>query len=338
MSETDRLEYYDRREGRVKSDAVPAARLTHWIHNTRLGRWVGEVLFAGAAASHLYGRFQKSRLSRRRIGPFMRTYGVDRADLAKPAREYASLRDFFIRDIDPARRPFVSGSEACAAPADGRILAYPDLPADRIFPVKRALFNLRDFLRDDRLAEDFAGGTLVVSRLGMGDYHYVHFPCSGIPAPAISLPGKYRPSGPYSLKRTVPYFRENHRMITLFETERFGRAAIIEVGAFAVGSIRQVFRPGVPAAKGDKKARFEPGGSTVALLFRKGTIEVDADLLARTADGMETYVRLGESIGRAAAASNPRPAPWLAPAESGESLLPAGNKHADISRPGESGS
>ncbi len=44
------------------------------------------------------------------------------------------------------------------------------------------------------------------------------------------------------------------------------------------------------------KARFEPGGSTVALLFRKGMIEVDADLLARTAEGMETYVRLGDSI------------------------------------------
>ncbi|NMD11215.1 MAG: hypothetical protein GYA74_08565, partial [Acidobacteria bacterium] len=62
MSDADRLEYYDRREGRVKSDAVPAARLTHWIHNTRLGCRAGEVLFGGAAASRLYGRFQKSRL------------------------------------------------------------------------------------------------------------------------------------------------------------------------------------------------------------------------------------------------------------------------------------
>ena len=87
-------------------------------------------------------------------------------------------------------------------------------------------------------------------------------------------------------------------MITLIDTDRFGRAAIVEVGAFAVGAIRQLFRPGAPAAKGEKKARFEPGGSTVVLLFGKGKIIIDSDLLAHTSAGLETYVRLGDSVGR----------------------------------------
>ena len=176
MNRPYNLEYYDRREGRIKKDAVPAARLTYWTHNTRPGRWVGELFFGSAVFSRLYGKIQKTRWSRRRVGPLIEKHGIDPEDMTRPAGEYSSFHEFFIRDIDPVRRPFVPDPDVCAAPADGRVLAYPDISPDRSFPVKRAVFNLREFLRDDRLAGEFAGGTLVVSRLGMGDYHYVHFP------------------------------------------------------------------------------------------------------------------------------------------------------------------
>lgn len=309
MSIFYRLVYYDRRERRVKSDAVPAARLTHWIFNTTVGRAAGAVVFGTSAVSRLSGRLQKSRWSRRRIRPFMEKYGIDPADLARPPEAYASFFDFFVRDIDPARRPFSPDPEVVAAPVDGRVLVYDDIPLDREFPIKSAVFNLRTFLQNDRLAAEFADGILIVSRLALGDYHYVHFPFSGIPGTPVSIPGAYYPSGPYARGRRIPIFRANHRMITEVETDRFGRALIVEIGAFTVGSIRQLFRPGRAAAKGDKKARFEPGGSTIALVFKKGAIALEADLLARTPSGMETYVRLGEPLGGAPAGSRPKPAP-----------------------------
>jgi len=287
-------------------DAVPAAGWTRWVHHSPIGRRVGAWIFGTAAVSRLYGRIQKTRLSRRRIRPFMAKYAIDPADLIRPPEEFPNFYEFFIRDIDPARRPFELDPGVCAAPVDGRVLVQSDIPPDREFPVKQAVFSLRDFLRDGRLAEEFAGGTLVVCRLGLGDYHYVHFPFAGIPEAPVSLPGKYYPSGPYaSSRRRIPFYRENRRMITCLDSERFGRTLIVEIGAFAVGSIRQLFRPGRPAAKGEKKARFEPGGSTVALLFKEGMIAIAADLLARSSSGMETYVRLGESLGRAPAADGP---------------------------------
>ncbi|MHB8054725.1 MAG: phosphatidylserine decarboxylase [Candidatus Aminicenantales bacterium] len=293
-----RLEYFDRREGCVKTDAVPAARITRWIHNTRSGRWAGRWVFGTAAVSRFYGWIQKTRWSKRRIGPLIEKFGIDSAESTRPVGDYASFHDFFVRDIDLTRRPFVPDPDFCAAPVDGRFLAYPDVSPDQTFPVKQAVFNLREFLRNDSLAEEFAGGTLVVSRLGMGDYHYVHFPFSGTPRLPVSLPGKYHPSGPYSPGRLIPFYRDNHRMITRIDSDRFDRALIIEVGAFAVGAIRQLFRPDAPAAKGEKKARFEPGGSTVVLLFKKGAIAIEADLLGHSSKGMETYVRLGDSVGR----------------------------------------
>jgi len=37
----------------------------------------------------------------------------------------------------------------------------------------------------------------------------------------------------------------------------------------------------------------------VAVLFEKGRVEFDADLLENTANGIETYARIGESMGQA---------------------------------------
>jgi hypothetical protein len=37
----------------------------------------------------------------------------------------------------------------------------------------------------------------------------------------------------------------------------------------------------------------------VAVLFEKGRIEIDADLLENTDNGLETYARVGERMGRA---------------------------------------
>jgi phosphatidylserine decarboxylase len=73
---------------------------------------------------------------------------------------------------------------------------------------------------------------------------------------------------------------------------------MLEVGAFTVGSIRQHFQPGVRVSKGDRKGVFELGGSVVVLLFEQGAIQLDEDLCNNTQSGLETFVRLGESVGR----------------------------------------
>jgi phosphatidylserine decarboxylase len=88
-------------------------------------------------------------------------------------------------------------------------------------------------------------------------------------------------------------------MVTLLESDHFGRVAMIEVGAFTIGSIQQRYQPGARVKKGDHKGFFELGGSIVILLFEKGAVRFDDDLCTNTSCGIETYVRLGESIGRA---------------------------------------
>jgi phosphatidylserine decarboxylase len=74
---------------------------------------------------------------------------------------------------------------------------------------------------------------------------------------------------------------------------------MVEVGATNVGAIRQSFVPGRPAAKGDEKGFFAFGGSCVITLFARGRIRIDSDVVAQSAQNVETYARMGDSLGAA---------------------------------------
>ena len=94
-------------------------------------------------------------------------------------------------------------------------------------------------------------------------------------------------------------FWENKRVVTAIESPALGQVQFVEIGATMVGSIRQTYTPGETVAKGDEKGYFAFGGSSVAVLFEKGRIEIDADLLENTDNGLGTYARVGERMGRA---------------------------------------
>jgi phosphatidylserine decarboxylase len=186
----------------------------------------------------------------------------------------------------------------CVSPVDGRLFAFPRLEAGQEFQIKGNSFDLGGLLRDDVLARQYATGALVIGRLYLSDYHHFHFPDSGIPHAARMIPGRCFAVSPYSLSRPLSFYTENKRALTLFDSDHFGRVAIIEIGAFTIASIRQEFQPGDRVDKGAHKGFFGLGGSVVALLFEPKTIRLDDDLCTNTQRGFETYVRLGESIGK----------------------------------------
>ena len=103
---------------------------------------------------------------------------------------------------------------------------------------------------------------------------------------------------PVALRRNIRYLVENKRMITRIDSPEFGRVLMLEVGATNVGSIRQGFVPGRQVAKGDEKGLFAFGGSCVITLFQRGKIRFDADLIEQSARYQETYVKMGDSLGR----------------------------------------
>ncbi|MEW5900185.1 MAG: phosphatidylserine decarboxylase [Acidobacteriota bacterium] len=298
MIQRPELIYYDRREDRPKKELVYAGRFLDWSYNSSAGRWATDTLFNRRWFSSLYGWLQRQAWSRRKIKPFIRKFHIDVDELTKPIEEYSSFSEFFIREINLAKRPKPTWPDVCAAPAEGRALAYPVVEPEMTFRIKRNLFNLQHFIGSPRLADQFAQASMVIIRLSLADYHHFHFPDSGIPAQSLEISGKYHAGGSYSRRRFVPFYTENYRMITPFLSDHFGMMLLAEVGALTIGSIQQRFRPGQRVSSGDRKGFFELGGSTVVILFQKGRIELDHDLRINTIKGIETFIRLGDSIGR----------------------------------------
>jgi phosphatidylserine decarboxylase len=63
-----------------------------------------------------------------------------------------------------------------------------------------------------------------------------------------------------------------------------------------VGSIHQTYQPDAPVEKGDEKGYFEFGGSCLVLLFEKGRVQFDADLIQNSQAGFETRSNFGTSL------------------------------------------
>jgi phosphatidylserine decarboxylase len=290
--------YYDRAEGQFVSERIYGERFLSWSYRTRSGRFFTELIFRHKSVSGIYGWLNKQALSRRKIKPFVKKMNLPLRESIRPLEDFKSFNDFFTREIDLSKRPIHSHPSVCVAPADGRVMAFYAVEADRTFRIKSSTFNLRQFLHEDGLARQFAGGSMVISRLSLTDYHHFHFPDSGIPRAAVPVPGKCYAGGAYALDRPVPFYIENYRMVTLLDSEHFDQMVMVEVGAFTVGSIQQRYVPGIYVQKGARKGFFELGGSTVVLIFRRGVIELDEDLLRNSRNQVETYVRLGDSLGR----------------------------------------
>jgi phosphatidylserine decarboxylase len=129
------------------------------------------------------------------------------------------------------------------------------------------------------------------------DYHRFHFPVAGVPSAPRLINGLLYSVSPIALRKNIGYLVQNKRALTVMDDTRFGRVAMFEVGATCVGTIKNVFVEGRPVEKGEEKGFFTFGGSCVITVFQKGKIRFDDDVLAQSANHIETYARMGDRLG-----------------------------------------
>ena len=67
-----------------------------------------------------------------------------------------------------------------------------------------------------------------------------------------------------------------------------------------VGSIKTTVEEGQEVKRGDEFGYFAFGGSTIVVLFERGTVEWDEDLVINGKASLETLVRVGMGIGKRA--------------------------------------
>ncbi len=293
------VRYIDRRDGQIKKEAIYGERPLRWAYGNPLGRLAQWLLIRRWIVSAWYGRRMSMAESSLRIRPFIEQYSLDEGEFAESVDEYNSFNEFFYRKLKSSARPVDPATDSVVFPADGRHLAFADITGESNFFVKGQAFDLAQFLADPDLAKSYEGGSMLLSRLCPVDYHRFHFPCTGEAGVPRFINGWLYSVSPIALITRPSIFWENKRVVTSIETPGLGQVQFVEIGATMVGTIRQTYMPGEAVAKGDEKGYFAFGGSSVALLFEKGRIGFDTDLLENTANGIETYARVGESMGRA---------------------------------------
>ena len=296
------IRYYHRARAREEMEEIFGERWLRFAYEHPVGRLAVWLLARRVLFSRWYGYRMSRPASARLILPFITRYNLDVDEFATSPFRFEHFNAFFYRALRPGCRPITPGEGVAVLPADGRHLVFPDVDAADGFYVKGARFSLAELLDDADLAARFAGGAMVISRLCPVDYHRFHFPVAGVPGEPRRVQGWLYSVSPIALRRRIRYLVENQREITLVESPAFGPVAVLEVGATNVGSILQSFVPGRPVAKGDEKGLFAFGGSCVITLFARGRIRFDADLVAQSAQHVETYARMGESLGTSPAA------------------------------------
>ncbi len=295
------IQYIDRETKSVREEKIYGHRALSLLYGDS---WISRLfsllllpfLSRVAFFSKFYGFLQKQPCSAKKIAPFVSAYGVDTSEFE--TQSFASFNDFFIRKLKKEKRPIVPDPAQAVMPADGRYLVFPNLALIQNFYVKGKSFDLSSFLQNDPYARRFADGSMVVARLCPTDYHRFHFIADGIPAKANPICGHFHSVNPMALKKDLSIFWNNKRVVTDFDTEMFGKVLYVEVGAICVGTIHQTYAAGQKVRKGDEKGYFSFGGSCIVILFEKGTILFDDDLIANSQKGFETKANFGQSLGK----------------------------------------
>lgn len=271
----------------------PPAGGVKFLYFNPLGR-VFLKLFSARFLSKLAGKFLDSRLSKPLISRFIKKHRIDMGQYSP--EKYQSFNAFFTRRIRPELRPFDLSPEALCSPCDGAVTVYR-VEEEGTFLIKGFRYTAAELLGSEEAAKKFYGGTAVVLRLTVSDYHRYCYLDGGTAEKSVFLKGCLHTVRPAALEKKK-VFAKNCREVTLLQTDNFGCVAQVEVGAMFVGKIVNENKPAF--SRGEEKGRFEYGGSTIVLLLEKGRAEVEREFFENTAAQTETLVLCGEKIGRKA--------------------------------------
>ncbi len=282
------MKIYNRQTKQYEDNIQYGGRLLEFLYHHKLGR-VFLKFVIHPYFSRLYGWYQKSPLSRKKIDAFVKEYSISLEDYE--STEYKSFYEFFVRKIKKDKRPVDRKKESFIAPCDGKLLVY-EIGDERV-KIKGESYLLTELVDDKLDISDYEGGQCLVFRLSMDDYHRYSFVDAGVLKGRFFIRGKLHTVS--SISKGHRIYRQNSRVVNVLKCKNFGDIIWIEVGALLVGKIKN--HPIRTFRKGTEKGFFEPGGSTIVLLIKKGQLVLDKDIVYHSKKGMEVRVRLGEKIG-----------------------------------------
>lgn len=260
------------------------------------------------------------------VRKFAQTVGADLTEAERPASDYGSINEFFVRRLRPGIRSWPRDPEAITSPVDGVIGRFGSITQGRAVQAKGRDYSIAELLGDEKAARPFLDGHFITIYLSPRHYHRIHTPVAGTIHAAEYVPGGLLPVNPPAVTHVADLFVRNERLICHLNSHA-GAIAVVAVGAYNVGRISAAFDPAwsgegrrrwvtnrsdppprsrrydppIDVAIGEEIMAFHLGSTIVMLLER--SVEVRGDL----APGRE--VQVGETI---AFATKEMPTPTVA--------------------------
>jgi phosphatidylserine decarboxylase len=292
------MKVYDRKSRSVIEEKVYGDFFVNLAYGSKAGAAFVSSKLVQKALSHLIGAFLNSKSSAQNIPSFIERYDIEMSDYIVPSGGYKSFNEFFIRAFRNGARNFPLDPSALPSPVEGRLSVFPIHGIDAPLAIKGEVLSVPRLLNSEVEAEKYIGGHALVFRLCPVDYHRFHFPDNGLASASTRLGGGLHSVNPLAQLRVPDVFLSNERRLCFFQSENFGRIAYIEVGALGVGKIVLTFGKNPRVARGQEKGYFSFGASTVILLLEPGKVVIDPDIIDKTKEGLESLVRLGETLGK----------------------------------------
>lgn len=248
-----------------------------------------QYLFPQHAVSIAAGKLAESRVTWFKnwfIQKFAKAYQIDMSIAVEPElTNYDCFNDFFTRAIRMETRPIEQDPNSFCSPVDGAMSQFGKIENGRIIQAKKHHFSTLEILGGDaERAKYFENGEFCTIYLAPKDYHRIHMPCEGKLTAMSHIPGKLFSVNPLTANNVPNLFARNERVVAYFDT-KFGKLALVSVGATIVGSVETVWAGTVTPptrdqvkhwdyhgddqitlAKGEEMGRFKLG-STVVLLM-----------------------------------------------------------------------
>ena len=356
----------ERKTGRLIREEEYGQKAIYFLYHHFIGRVLLKMLFARPYFSFLRGLYYNSFLSKKDIAPFVEKYGLSKELLKRNYQSFGAFfsrkEAVYLREAGQEntkekgevwkekiqgkrygkeQEKGEEGQQPFYATASGKVLAYKiDQEGKIIFPgnesdgksnplpleIKGNFYSIEKILKAPCPAF-LKGGTLLVFRLSMPDYHRYIFPARGKLLRTKKIKGRLD-----SVRKEAAHFKafsENKREISLLELNGMGKILHVEVGAMLVGHIHNHVgckpsfdkvvechkEKGIECCKekgniqisgknhldhcfaaGEEKGYFSLGGSTIVEILNN-KIVIDEDLFENTNKGLETKLEIGERIG-----------------------------------------
>jgi len=290
-----KIKFIERSTGQLIEEDVPGGGVLNFLYGGNpLGKLSLFVMFRRKYFTSLFGKYIDSPRSKKGVIKFIEKFNIDMNDYQDEVSSFNTFNEFFYRKVKPSARPIGQG---IISPADGRILAFPKISDTSRFFIKGSEFNLDSFLGNQSLADKYKDGAMLIVRLAPVDYHRFHFPIEGVASATTKIKGAYYSVSPMALRKSLEIFCENKREYCTVQTESQGEVLVCDVGATLTAGIHQTYSANSKVEKGEEKGYFSFGGSTLVVLFEKGQMSFSEDLIKNTEEGLETWLKMGETIG-----------------------------------------